>query len=163
MLQAIDRMDVPIKAMAAGAVVKLVANFIFVSIPKINIQGAVIGTFLCNVVMVVWFLVVIARETELKYNWSADVIRPLIASALSGVAAFVTRALFVKILPDGRIGPLPSVVSGPNISTLIAVGAAVVVYAIALFALRAVTKEDIYMLPKGEKVAKVLEKYRLIG
>ena len=162
-LQAIDRMDVPIKAMAAGAVVKLTANFIFVSIPKVNIQGAVIGTFLCNVVMVVWFMVVIAKETKLRYNWSADVIRPFFSAVLSGVGAFAVHALLVKLLPEGPLGSLPAAVSGQNIATVIAVAAAVIVYVIALFALRAVKKDDIYMLPKGEKIAKVLEKYKLIG
>ena len=162
-LQAIDRMDVPIKAMAIGAVVKIVANFIFVSIPSVNIQGAVIGSILCNIVMVVYGMIVIAGEAELKYNWSADVIRPGACALLSGAAARLTASLLKKILPAAPFAAHPTLLSGENISTVVAVFAAVLVYAVALFALRAVTKEDISMLPKGRKIAKVLEKYKLIG
>ena len=42
-----------------------------------------------------------------------------------------------------------------------AVGAAV--YLVGLLLLRALKKEDIMMLPKGEKMAKILEKYSLLG
>ncbi len=162
-LQAIDRMDVPIKAMAIGAVVKIVANFVFVSIPSVNIQGAVIGSILCNIVMVVYSMVVIAKETELKYNWSADLIRPGICALLSGAAAWLTNALLKKLLPAAPFPSHPTLLSGGNIAVVAAVVAAVLVYGIALFALRAVTKEDVYMLPKGRKIAKVLEKYKLLG
>lgn len=162
-LQAIDRMDAPIKAVAMGAVVKLAANYIFVSIPSINIQGAVIGSILCNVVMVGYFLLVLRKETDMKYNYKADFLKPLICSLLSGAAAYLTSSILRKAIPESAFSSLPAVVSGRNVATLVAVVAAVIVYAIALFALHAVTKEDIYMLPKGRKIAKVLEKFKLIG
>ena len=57
------------------------------------------------------------------------------------------------------IGPL----NGDNISCILAIGGAVVVYAILLLLTRTMPKSDIIMLPKGEKIAKVLEKYKLIG
>ena len=70
MLQVVDRTDVPIKAMALGAVVKLVSNFVLVSIPSINIQGAAIGSILCNIVMVVYGLAALAKTAEIKYDLS---------------------------------------------------------------------------------------------
>lgn len=162
-LQAIDRTDVPIKAVAIGAAVKLAANFIFVSIPSVNIQGAVIGSILCNIVMVTYFLTVIAKETDLKYDWVSDAVKPLICALFSGSAARVTCSLLQKFLPRAPFEGLPAAVSAENAATVISVVVAVIVYVIALFALRAVTKEDISMLPKGRKIAKVLEKYKLLG
>lgn len=40
MLQAIGRSDVPVKAMIAGAIVKLISNFILIGNPSINVKGA---------------------------------------------------------------------------------------------------------------------------
>ncbi len=162
-LQAIDRMDVPIKSMLIGATVKVAANFILVSIPRVNIQGAVVGSFLCNIVMVVYALVVLAKETKLKYRWSQLFVRPFAAAVISGAAAWVTNAIFEKTLPAGGLTFISGLLSADNIACLAGVLAAVLFYAIALFALRAVTKEDISMLPKGRKIAKTLEKYGLIG
>ena len=162
-LQAIDRTDVPIKAIAIGAVVKLAANFIFVSIPSVNIQGAVIGSILCNIVMVTYSMAVIAKETELRYDFYSDFFKPLICAAFSGSAASVTASLMKKYLPSDLFASLPAAVNARNVSTVAAVAVAVLVYGIALLCMRAVTAADISMLPKGRKIAKVLEKYKLIG
>jgi hypothetical protein len=37
------------------------------------------------------------------------------------------------------------------------------VYGIALLLSKGLSKEDILMLPKGEKIAKTLEKYKVLG
>jgi stage V sporulation protein B len=162
-LQAIDRMDVPIKSMLVGASVKVLANFILVSIPGINIQGAVVGSILCNIVLVVWAMVVLAKETKLRYRWSSLVVRPFFAALISGAAAWLTNSIFEKALPAQGLTALWSRLSVDNIACVAGVLAAVLFYVIGLFALRAVTKDDISMLPGGRKIAKRLEKYGLLG
>lgn len=162
-LQAIDRMDVPIKSMLIGATVKVAANFILVSIPSVNIQGAVVGSFLCNIVMVGYALIVLAKETRLKYHWGKLFVRPFFCAVISGAAAWVTNAIFEKLLPAGGLTFISHLLSSENIACVAGVLAAVLFYAIALFALRGITKDDILMLPKGRKIAKTLEKYGLIG
>lgn len=162
-LQAIDREDVPIKAMAIGAAVKIISNFIFVSIPSVNIQGAVIGSALCNIVLVVYAMVVIRKETGLKYQWGSLFIRPLFAALISGASAYLTNSIFEKALPAQGLTFIHSRLTSDNIACVAGVLAAVLFYAIALFALGAITKEDVSMLPGGRKIAKRLEKMGLIG
>ena len=41
--------------------------------------------------------------------------------------------------------------------------AAVVIYVLALLFTKSIVRDDVKMLPKGEKICKVLEKYDLIG
>ena len=50
-----------------------------------------------------------------------------------------------------------------RLSTIISVIIAVIVYITVLLLLRTFTTTEIKFLPKGEKIAKVLEKWRLIG
>ena len=160
MLQAIDRMDVPIKAMAIGATLKIIANFVLVSIPRINIQGAVFGSLLCNIVMDVYGLAVLTRDAGVRLDYKSLFLKPLFCSLLSGAAAFAVSRFYVRLLPAQ--GPI-ELLSAQNCATLAAVAAAVIVYAAVLLITGTLKKSDVRSLPRGEKIAKVLEKYGLIG
>ena len=48
-------------------------------------------------------------------------------------------------------------------STILAIGGAAVAYFILIFAIRAITTDDVRLLPKGAKIEKVLRKVKLIG
>lgn len=160
MLQVVDRTDVPIKAMALGAAVKILANYVFVSIPSVNIQGAAIGSILCNVVMVVYGLASLSSTAGVKYEWTKTFLKPLFCGVLSGAAAWAVNGIYERFIPERGLGGF---FSSDNIAVLAGVFAAVVCYALSLFATRSLSKEEIIMLPKGRKIVKVLEKYGLIG
>lgn len=51
---------------------------------------------------------------------------------------------------------------GNSISTLLAVGAGATVYGILLIRIRAISPHEIRLLPKGEKLERLLIKLRLI-
>ena len=50
-----------------------------------------------------------------------------------------------------------------RVATALAICIAAIVYVIALFLLKAIRKEEILMLPKGQKIAQTLEKHGWIG
>ncbi|MBE6812528.1 MAG: polysaccharide biosynthesis protein [Ruminococcaceae bacterium] len=160
MLQAVSKEKVPIVAIACGAVIKIIANFILVGLPSVNMKGAAIGSFLCNLTIDAICLFSLLKATRIKLNWMSAVLKPLFCAVCAGGAAWGVNALFEKLL-GGFEGI--SVLNGDNIACCFAVIAAVVVYAITLLLSRSLPKSDIKMLPKGEKIAKVLEKYKLIG
>ena len=103
---------------------------------------------------------VLKKVTGVKYEMKNTVMKPLLCSVLSGVGAWGSHMIFVRLIEN--IG-IASGVTANKLSTIGAVGMAVVIYLIALFATKTLQKSDVVMLPKGEKIAKVLEKYRLIG
>ncbi len=159
MLQAVNRADVPIKAMAIGAIVKIVANFLIVSVPSINIQGAVLGSILCNIIMVAYGLVVLKKETGLKYDIMGTFLKPLFCAVLSGIAAWGVDAAYNRFLPEEGLGGL---LNAANLGVIAGVFAAIVTYVLALLATHSIPKEDILMLPMGRKIAKCLAKFGLI-
>ncbi len=161
MLQAIDRMDVPIKAMAIGATLKIVANYLLVSIPSINIRGAVIGSLLCNIVIDAYGMIVLRRDARVKFNYRVLFLNPLLCSLASGLAAFIISRVAGLFIKDSVMAP--SFFCARNVVTVIAVLAAVAVYLFALFFTHSIRKQDILSLPMGEKIAKVLEKRGIIG
>ncbi len=159
-LQAMGRADIPAKIVALGAVIKVICNFIFVGIPELNIYGATIGTLVCYTVIVVMNIYFTIKVSKTKINFVSTIIKPIIAAVLCAFSAYATQAVFSNILTFGEAG---SKLNGYNFSTLLGVGVAVVVYAVALLVIKGIAKDDLLMLPKGKKIAAAFEKFNLLG
>lgn len=160
MLQAIGRPDIPVKSVIAGAICKLVCNYILVGIPGINVYGAVAGTILFYVVIVSINLISLIRVANVRVNWVSVFFKPFLCAGLCGLTAFTANALINKIFPSS---PADGLLSMSTVAMVVAVGLAVIVYAASLLVFKALAKEDVVNLPKGEKIAKILEKYKLLG
>ena len=74
--------------------------------------------------------------------------KPVVAAAIMGAAAWASFGLIGRFLPNSYIGTA--------LTTLLSIGIAVVVYFILVLALRMITAEDLKMIPKGEKLARLL-------
>ncbi len=161
MLQAVGRMDIPLKSIVAGAVVKIILNYVLVGNPSININGAPIGSIVCYVIICAINVFALVRITGIKTDFNSIFIKPLICAGISGAAALACYKVFGGILSD--VGNPASRFNGVTIATFIAVVAAVLAYVFALLLIKGISKDDVEMLPKGEKIAKVLEKKGLLG
>lgn len=159
-LQAIGRADVPAKALALGCVFKIGLNYILIGIPEINIKGAVFGTAFFYLLCIVINYSVLKKETGVKLDIKTVIVKPFIAAVLCGVSAYVSYGLLCNYLTFGDMG---SRLNGQSLACLISIAIAVVVYAISVLLMKTLVKDDILMLPMGEKIAKILEKYKLIG
>ncbi len=154
MLQALDRTKIPLISLSVGALVKLVANFIFVAIPSINVNGAVIGTILCYVVIVAINLFAIIKTTRIRINFISVFVKPIICGILCGVAAYTSYGLCNKFVPEFSL---------KNILILgVSIGFGGLTYVISMLFVKGISKDDVVMLPKGEKIAKILAKYGFI-
>lgn len=160
MLQAIGKPMVPLKALTVGAVAKIVINYVLVGIPSININGAVVGTIACYVIILGISLWSLIRTTGVKINAVSVAIKPLICAALCGAGAYASFMLLNKVL---SFGSADSIMNSKTLSTFISIGIAAVIYLISLLLVKGIAKDDIIMLPKGEKIAKTLEKYGFLG
>lgn len=159
MLQAIDRMNVPVIAMAVGSVLKIVANIILVGTPSINIQGAVVGSILCNIAVDVICIVVLIRTTGIRPDWKSLFFKPGFCAVLSGAGAWLVSEFYEKCLPEAGLGGF---LSGRNIATICAVFTAVVIYAVAIIVTRTLRREDLEELPGGGRMARLLDRFGLI-
>lgn len=149
MLQAVGRMDVPLKLFTIGMIMKIIVNYILVGIPEINIQGANVGSIVCYGFVTVVAMFILCRETKITPNFNSILIKPLLAAIICGVAAYFAEIFFDLFLVQ-------------KAATIMAILVAIVVYIISLLLLRAIKREDILQMPKGNKILKVLEKHKLI-
>ncbi|MDP4120625.1 MAG: polysaccharide biosynthesis protein [Bacillota bacterium] len=150
MLQAVGCVDLPLKLFAVGMVIKVALNYLLVGIPAINIQGATVGSLVCYAMVCFVALYYLCKQTKIIPNFNLVLIKPLIASAFCAITAYFSYQLFDMKFSN-------------KIAVILAIVAAIIIYAIMLLILRVITKNDLLSIPKGEKIAKTLEKFHLIG
>ena len=147
-MQAHGKVYLPIYTMLIGSTVKVIINYVLVSNPDINIKGAPIGTLICYGLIAVLNLGIVYRLLEDKPSYLRIFFKPVLASAAMGGSAWASYGLISRVLSGGY--------AASSLVTLCAIGIAVVVYFILVLALRIITYEDLKMIPKGEKIARLL-------
>ncbi len=160
MLQSIGRADVPVKSLLVGSVAKIVTDIILVSNPKYNIKGAVVGTILCYVIIVVINLATLLKAAKVRINFVSVFAKPFVCAALGAVVGYMAYNGIEHLFP---VSDYTTRINGSTVSCLISVAIIAVVYLISMLLIRGLSSDDIKMLPKGEKIAKMLEKYKLLG
>lgn len=148
-LQASGKERLPMYSMIIGGCVKIIVNWFLVANPKINIYGAPIGTLVSYVVMCGLNYYFMCRALEQHPSITRIVTRPGICSVLMGACAWAVYGLCEKFIGAGS-WKLTVLCFGA------AVLAAVVVYLISVICLKAITKEDMSLIPGGAKIAKIL-------
>ena len=110
-------------------------------------------------------LIIISRVIKGKPAYLPLFAKPAIAAGLMGLGCWATYGLGSKLLMKaGMFCNVDEVThevidlsrSGNALVTMAAIGVAVMIYGILVLALRAISKEDLKLMPKGEKIAKIL-------
>ena len=150
-LQSYDRVNIPIVTMLIGGVVKIVLNYNLVAVPSVNIYGAPIGTLVCFAITAALNLMFVSRTTEDKPRYFAIFAKPLFASFLMAEGAKLAYRLLsrVLVLPSARLSLLLCVGG--------AIGFAVVLYVFLVLSMKIITRDDLMLLPRGEKLARLLK------
>ena len=146
-MQASGHENLPVINTFIGGILRLVAVYFLTGNPNINIMGTTIGSLLCYITIMVLNLVTMARVVPNPPNVMKNLLRPLLAAIVMGICTYGAWQGLVYVL-------------GENTSSVILCGGpimvGVVVYVIAAVVLKAITRDDCLLLPKGEKIANLL-------
>jgi len=150
-LQANRHERMPIISMISGAVVKVSASYLFMRfvLPSgYEMFGAPIGTVFCYMTIAILNFIFISKKIGLVPNFTEVFAKPFFAAVPCAVMAMLTYVLL-----DGV---------HEKIATLAAIAVAILVYLIAVLLFKAITKEEILMIPKGKKIYGLLHKLKLM-
>ncbi len=147
-LQASGREKLTMVTLITGGIIKIVINWFLVARRDINIYGAPVGTLCSYCAMAAMDYVFMCRTLSSRPRLLRVFSGPLAASALMGLTAWGVYGLGARLLGQGRIGTL--------FAMCVAIGAAVIVYLVTAIVFRAVTREDMKLIPGGEKIARIL-------
>ena len=128
--------------------VKLILNLILVPIPEIGVNGAAIASVACHVVAFTIAITSLKRNIKLNLTFSKFVIKPIIATIIMGICSYFIYSSLLGIITE-------------NLATIIAIVSAVIIYAISVIVLKIFTKEEMQMMPAGDKICTILEKLRI--
>ncbi len=147
LLQSHGYAHVPVINMLLCGAVRLGAVYLLVGNPEIGILGAPIGGLLCYIAIAALNLLAIRRVVPQKPALLANMLRSLLPAAIMGVAVWLADWALRLVL--GEDGSRVLQCGGP-----IVVGVAV--YVVAVVLCKVITREDCQLLPKGDKIAKLM-------
>ncbi|MBQ7715870.1 MAG: polysaccharide biosynthesis protein [Clostridia bacterium] len=168
-LQAHGYQHLPIISMIAGAVVKLLSTYFLLgvfgssgSVPtgilklseclpehRAAMYAAPIGTFLCYFVTMILNFFFVAKKIGFRPNVFRLFVKPFVSSLVCSASAV------------GSFYLIPSSISS-TVRAIIAVAVAGVVYLVMIAVLKTLDREDILLLPKGEKIYSALHRFRFV-
>ena len=145
-LQSHGYAHVPVVNMLLCGIVKLIAVWFLAGNPNIGILGVPMGTVLCYTSIALMNLLSIRRCVPQKPKLLQNMLRPFVPSVAMGAAVYGALWLLRDV-----IGITSRVIL---CGAPVCVG--VVVYLVMVIITRTITREDCNLLPKGDKIAKIL-------
>ena len=147
-MQASGHENLPVINTFIGGILRLVAVYFLCGNPNINIMGTTIGSLLCYITIMVLNLVTMAKVVPNPPNVMKNLLRPLLAAIVMGVFTYGAWYGLTQVLGEG---------TSSIILCGIPIMVGVAVYAVSAVALKAITRDDCLLLPKGEKIANLLK------
>ena len=153
-LQGLGKVMVPAIAFGVGVIAKFIINTMLIPMEKIEIfkiviplgiNGAAIGTIVCNMIACIIGFSVLKKNIDVKFKISKYIVKPIFATLIMSVCSYAIFLLLSGIISI-------------KIATIIAIMFAILIYALAIVALKVFTQEEILMIPYGQKVYNVLRK-----
>ena len=151
-LQAMGKERLSVISLVTGGVVKIAANFLLISNPAININGTAISSVICYLVMAAMNYVFIQKNMPQRISLAGAVMRPIMSAVPMGVAAWAVYTPLAGVLSGGGEPTRLTMLLAMGIAVVLAV----VIYLVMVIATRAITLDDLKLIPKGERIAKLL-------
>ena len=127
---------------------KLILNLILVPIPEIGVNGAAWASVACHLVAFTIAMTSLKKTIKLDLTFSKFVIKPIMAVTIMGICSYFTYVTLSGIIAK-------------KMATIIAITIAVIIYALAIVALKVFSKKEIQMMPAGEKIYQILKKLKI--
>ena len=144
-IQGLGKPMIPVLTLLVGATLKVFLTYYLTAIPSININGAAISTVCAYLISAVLNIIIIVRKFDIKFSYKDIIIKPTISAVTMGIIVSVSFNLIKNIIGDSK-------------ASLVAVLIGGISYVVLLVVTKTVTKEDILLLPKGEKIVKILNR-----
>ena len=148
-LQGMDKLRIPVYSAIKSLLIKILFNIILLYVFNTNLIGAVVTNIIFSFSSAFFNMRAIKKHTRIKFDIKKTYIIPIIAALLMGVCCDIIIRLF-NILNLSTL-----------IATLLAILVGIIVYLLLLVKLKGINEEELLMVPKGDKLIKLLYKVKL--
>jgi len=152
MLQANGHERLSLIAFPIGASIKIAISYFLSGNPSIGIIASPLGTLICFMVISIINMSFLILKVKERPKFSKIFLKPLICTAvMAGIAFLVFSGLFT--LGSGFLG---SVRMATALFLAVAIAVGIGVYGVLIVVTKTVTWEDMKLVPRGAKLAKLL-------
>ncbi len=152
-LQSVGKQTIPVRNLAIGCAGKVFVTYFLVGVHSVNIMGAAFGTMFAYVVAMILNGLAVRKYTGIRFRYGLTYARPGIAAALMAAWAFGIYHL-LSFLLDGHSPVMVNMASAG-----IAILSAMVVYAFLIFAVKAISLEELSEIPHGDRLARIMGRF----
>ena len=147
-LQGYGKLMIPTFSLGMGVLTKLIINLTLVKNPNIGVYGAAIGSVACHMVAFTIAFTALRKYIKLDLTFSKFVVKPVLATTIMAIISY-----FIYLTLSGIIAE--------RLATLIAIVIAVIIYVLLIAILRIFTKDEVKMMPAGDKLLNFFEKIKI--
>ncbi len=147
-LYGIGKNHIPAIGLVVAIASKFILNILLISNPNIGIYGAGISSIVAQVLAFIISFAVLTKHIKLQFKFKRMILAPIVSGLIMGVCTyFINQGL--------------NMIIRHSISTIISIILGAVIYAILILLMKALTKEDIMMIPFGSKLYSILVKLKI--
>lgn len=148
-LQGIGKPIVPAIALSIGVIVKFIINSVLIPVNQKEFlfggtSGAAIATTICHMIAFIIDIKIMKKYIKLEINKKDYIIKPILACIMMGICSICTYKILLSIISE-------------KLCTIISIFVAIVVYIMSVFCLKIFSKSNMYMIPFGQKLYKILQ------
>lgn len=144
----LNKLYVPSIAITIGSVIKFILNIILIRNPNINIYGAAFSSLVSQFICFIITYRITKNEINLKIDFKKNILKPIIAGLIMGIIIAIIYNLLKSTI-------------GNTILTILTIGIGAIVYLISILYIKVLEKDEILALPKGDKIYKLLRKFKI--
>ena len=119
-----------------------------VPIPSIGVNGAAWASVACHVVAFSISIICLKKAFNLKLPFNKFVLKPVLATIIMAICSYFIYQILSGIIAE-------------KLATILAIVFAVVIYGLSIVVLKVFTKEEVQMMPAGDKIYKILAKLKI--
>ena len=143
---------IPMYNMLLGGGLNIAISWTLLGNKQLNIYGSAIGTLISYLFMCAVNLMFVVRKMPEHPKLSKAFIKPCFNSLIMGAAAWLVYPAALELLGAGpNPGRLMII-----LALFVSIAVAVIVYGVMTIFTKAITIEDMKLIPNGEKIAKLL-------
>jgi stage V sporulation protein B len=136
-LQGISRERIPMIGAFFGMLIKIPLNWLLIAHPQINVIGAVMSTIACYALASGINLYYLKKYTGITPDLKGAFVKPLVASAVMGLACYVFYYLLFELTASNGFATLGAIATG------------ILVFGLVMVAVKGFEREDFERLPLG--------------
>ena len=148
-LQGIGKMMLPVWNLIIGAIVKIAVSYVLLGVHAVHVNGAAIGSVCAYITAGILNYRALRKYADISLDVKGVFIKPLAASLLMGAATIaVYKGIFAA--------------TGSNlVSVAVSIMIAVIVYFVSVFKTRAISREEMQLIPKGDLIYDMAVKLKI--